>query len=857
MLVSGASGWRRIGEQFRRLSHKPMLVVFVFSMLGIALATSLPPWVPWSLLAVIGIIVWLCLAVGTRDKLLLPAVLLTLPALTAWRYQALEHVISMDRLHVLASDAWSPVVVRGMIESTPHWRPDLLRHGDTPQEADLSSDETWQSLVELKVSSIRDHREWKQADFGRMQISIQGRLRNLLPGDQVECMIDWQRIAPPTNPGQFDLSAKYRRSGIFVRGRTDTPTQIRKIGPASWWRLDRLLSRIVVAADIAFHRYVPYRQATLASALVLGQREQVEWAMQESLLATGTIHMLAISGMHIEMVALSIVFVCLVFRVPRHAMLLATMSIVVAYSLLCGGNPPVARAAILVVTLGIAKWIGKTSDSLNLLGLAAVAVLLYRPSNWLEIGTQLSFLAVSVLILLQANTSDDAERQNRLDELLLASSHPLWKGWVCIRSYSYELLRTSLWVWLLTSPLVLYRFNVLSPIAVLLNFVLWIPMLLSLLSGLVLLVVGPMVPFLAYPVGWICGVNLWFSDRIIQASEKIPLSHFWLPAPPAWWIVVFYGVLFLIVGLFGFDRFVRRSVFSFACAWIALGIAPSLDRRYGPGIFGNRIHRNDRLQITFIDVGHGTSVLIQLSSGEVWLYDAGRLGDAQRSYLGIAGVLWSDHISKIDRVFLSHSDSDHFNAITGLAKRFSIDQFITTKQTLSSESRSLRQVFERLREHRIPIELRHDGEVLEEDDTRCRFLHPPIQGVQGTDNANSLCILLEFAGHRVLLPGDLEGAGTKQLISKPPLPVSVLMAPHHGSLAENPAAILEWCQPKYAIVSGGTKARNPKVRAAYSTEGRKTLVTAVEHAIRCTVDRSGDLRIECWQHPNWVAWEGN
>ncbi len=666
-------------------------------------------------------------------------------------------------------------------------------------------------------------------------------------------MIDWQRIAPPTNPGQFDFSAKHRRSGVFVRGRTDTTTQVWKISPPSWWRLDRMLSRIVVAADIAFHRYVPYHQATLASALVLGQRDQVEWEMQEALLATGTIHMLAISGMHIEMVALSIVFICMLFRVPRHAMLLATMSIVVAYSLLCGGNPPVARAAILVVTLGMAKWVGKTSDSLNLLGLAAVAVLLYHPSNWLEIGTQLSFLAVAVLILLKANASELANRRDRLNELLIANSHPIWKSWAYFKTYGYEILQTSLWVWLLTSPLVLYRFNVLSPIAVILNLVLWIPMLLSLLSGLVLLVVGPLVPILAYPVGWVCGVSLWISDWVIQASEKIPLSHFWLPAPPVWWAIVFYCVLFFMVGFFGFGKFARRSVFTFACAWIALGIIPSLDRKHGPWLPGNRIHQADRLQVTFIDVGHGTSVLIQPPSGEVWLYDAGRLGDSQRSYLDIAGVLWSHRITKIDRMFLSHSDSDHFNAIGGLSKRFTIDSFITTQTTMNSESQSLRQVFARLQRLRVPIELRHDGDILEAASTQCSFLHPPIAGVRGSDNANSLCMMLEFAGHRILLPGDLEGEGTKHLLSKPKQRVSVLMAPHHGSLSESPAPILEWCQPSFVIVSGGSKARNPKVRTAYSAEGRKALVTATEHAIRCIIDRTGELRIERWQHPNWVV----
>ncbi len=856
MLVSNANWWDRFSKRCARLYQRPMLFVFPLTILGVGLAAVFPVWAPWSLVASFGMVTWLVCAVGARYRFVLPAMMLALPAVAAWRYQAQEQWIALDRLYDLASESSSPVVLRGSIESTPHWRPDLLKLSDSPQDADLASDELWETLVEVYVTAIRDRREWVPSEYGHMQIVIRGRLRDLLPGDQVECMLDWQRIMPPTNPGQYDLSAKYRRSGIFVRGRTDSATQIKKIGRANGWRFDRWLSRIVVAADVAFHRYVPYRQATLASALVLGQREQVEWAMQESLLATGTIHMLAISGMHIEMVAVSVVFLCLIFRVPRHAMLLATMSIVVAYSLLCGGNPPVARAAILVVTLGIGKWIGKTSNSMNLLGLAAVVVLLYRPSNWLEIGTQLSFLAVAILILLSSNATEDANRRDYLDELLVARSHPIWKGWVYFSTYSYELLRISFWVWLLTAPLVLYRFNVLSPIAVILNFLLWIPMLFSLLSGLVLLVVGPISPILSYPIGWFCGVNLWITDRVVQTSEKIPLSHFWLPAPPTWWIILFYIVIFSIISFFGFERFARRSILWFACLWIAIGIVPSLDRQCGPWLPGNRINPTDRLTVTFIDVGHGTSVLIQTPEGTTWLYDAGRLGNSQRSYLGIAGVLWKSRISKIDRLFLSHSDSDHFNAIIGLSKRFAIDQFITTQRTLDSESRSLQSTVGRLRNLGVPIVLRHESEILEEGTIRCRFLHPPMAGVPGNDNANSLCIMIEFAGQRILLPGDLEGEGTKRLIAQPPQRVSVLMVPHHGSLAESPSPLLDWCQPKVAVISGGSKAKNPKVYTAYQAADRKVLITAVEHAIRCSISRSGEIEIERWQHPKWVGWQG-
>lgn len=331
------------------------------------------------------------------------------------------------------------------------------------------------------------------------------------------------------------------------------------------------------------------------------------------------------------------------------------------------------------------------------------------------------------------------------------------------------------------------------------------------------------------------------------------MSHFWLPAPSWWWTAIFYVTIFTAISLFGFGNRVRRIIFLFACGWIAISMIPALDRQCGPFLPWNGPYRGDQMQITFIDVGHGTSVLIQPPTGEAWLYDAGRLGDAQRSYLGIASVLWEQRLSKIDRLFLSHADSDHFNAIAGLSKRFAIERLTTTQSTLESSSPSLKSTLDQLRQQHVPIELRHAGDVIADGNFRCHLLHPPPEGLWGTDNANSLCMMLEFAGHRILLPGDLEGEGTKRLIAQTKQPVSVLMAPHHGSLAESPKPLLEWCQPKIVIVSGGTRAKHPKVRNAYSDIGRNVLITAVEHAVRCTIDQSGAMRIERWEHPQWVV----
>ena len=125
-------------------------------------------------------------------------------------------------------------------------------------------------------------------------------------------------------------------------------------------------------------------------------------------------------------------------------------------------------------------------------------------------------------------------------------------------------------------------------------------------------------------------------------------------------------------------------------------------------------------------------------------------------------------------------------------------------------------------------------------------LHPPEQGVAGTDNANSLCVLIEFAGRRILLPGDLEPPGMQMLVSQPITKVDVLMAPHHGSLNSKSDSLLRWCDPETVVISGSTRAVSPRVLDSFAAENREVFVTARDHAIRIEVSSDGTIEKKHW-----------
>ncbi len=768
-------------------------------------------------------------------------------SLFASMHAANLRTLSLDRSHSMATSEWTPVVFEAIVDSVPRWRPDLLQY--EMRQVEPTVEQKWQTLLEVRMVKVRDRSEWKEA-FGQMNLSLDSNRRDLFPGDRIRVFGQWQQIPKPTNPGQFDQAAFYRRKGQFVRVRSENDEQVQKIGIEQAWRLDRWMGRILEQGDRALHRYVRLDQAPLASALVLGQRDQVEWELQESLLATGTMHMLAISGLHVEMVAMSLVTVALYFRLPRKTTLLLISGCVIGYGVLCGAQPPVIRAVVLVVSVCVARWMGRATNGLNLLAFAGLILLIHRTSNLFDIGTQLSFLAVAMLSLLSMQPESRAEEQDPLQRVLYESL-PGWRRWTLdgLR-FSWEMLRTSFWVWLITTPLVLSTFHVVAPIAIVLNLLLWLPLLIALLSGLGIVVFGWWLPPLGWLLGIVCASSLWVTRWVILLAEQIPGGHCWIPAPPLAWTLCFYVLLLASwIGL-GFARHRRRWAGFALAAWCVLGSLPSWIGPQGKVPLWQGAN-SSTLSATFVNVGHGSAVILQCPDGSTWLYDAGRMGDSDRSFQNIAGVLWHEGIARIDGIFLSHADSDHYNAIEGLTKRFAPRELVTTVQVTTHSSPHLRTVLQQLQRYRVELSHAADGGSREVGGVRILAIHPPVSGVGGSDNANSLCLRIEYGERSLLLTGDLESPGTDRLLqSHPPCTVDVLMAPHHGSVSQDPAKLLAWCRPTNVVISGGARAVGRKVIDAYRSDGGLH-ITHRDGAIRVEFDASGHCRIFHWSNGRW------
>jgi competence protein ComEC len=120
-----------------------------------------------------------------------------------------------------------------------------------------------------------------------------------------------------------------------------------------------------------------------------------------------------------------------------------------------------------------------------------------------------------------------------------------------------------------------------------------------------------------------------------------------------------------------------------------------------------------------------------------------------------------------------------------------------------------------------------------------RVLHPPRFGILGGDNANSVTLAVEYAGYRILLPGDLESPGLDDVMAELPYDCDVLLAPHHGSRQSDPPGFAAWSTPEWVVISGGFAAE-PDVRATYQRAGARVLNTGQAGAVLFSI-RAGSF----------------
>lgn len=557
------------------------------------------------------------------------------------------------------------------------------------------------------------------------------------------------RLRPPTgfaNPGTFDYRGWLWREGIQASGYVRREPAPRRLASAP------LSLRRLALAHLDEQALAPRHRRWLA-ALTLGASERLETRDWDLLNATGTTHLMVISGLHVGLVAAFALWLArgVARLVTPGAWRLAVWpwwlagAAAVGYAGLAGLEPPALRAMIMTL---VGLWVASGRHSpgpWQAWWLALALVLLADPLSAWRPGLWLSFVAVALLIL-------------------------VWQGRARPRGVSgwlRALVRSQLLLAPLMAAAVLLAFDRLAPAAPLVNLVA-VPLVSSLLVPLGLLgwltawlpplseLCWTLFGLLADALAWLLGL----------AATWLPL---WLPSPsrvvPLGLALGLAALLWALPGLAARLRLVGTALL----LGVPLGLSSSSPVP-AEGLLRVRVH----------DVGQGQLVELR-TAGYRALYDTGpRFGSG---FMPL-GSLWPPG-QRFDDVLISHADQDHAGGLPALREQHRVTRFLAPPGAALD----------------VPVEPCMAGREWRRDGVAFRILWPPSGRGDLSSNDRSCVLLASVAGHHLLITGDVGRDAERRFLAELPPRVTLLVAGHHGSATSSGTLLVRRLAPRHVVFS--------------------------------------------------------
>lgn len=847
-------------------------------------------------------------------------------ALAGWRHDAHFNVFAEREIaFFVPADGGTPATLELKLTKTPQ----LYQRSATASPMFGGGEST---VFEGRVRRAKNGGVWEEFD-GRVSVSVDGDATFLRVGDSIRVSGKLTRPAKVGNPGEIDRRYILRSRRILTRLAVGSPddvevlTENEPFSPTLW--AAQALESVRLRAARTLNENLSPRNAAVASGMTFGFRNDIDDETNETFRATGTIHLLSISGLHVSLVAAAF---CLLLRLAGASVRLisvATFVFILFYLGLTDMRTPVLRATLLIAILCGGVVLRRRVVSLNALTTAAIALLFWNPCELFQLGAQLSFLATGVFLwstrgnirdkgaaasarlaairerrrtlgtsakaesggmeeereereekrekgerkegeetLSGANCkkcangeerdenaereSDvdfaEAERKKRRIRTLRATARRVGRSTL---GKFWALTKVGAAIWAVGTPLILSATNMLTPVAILANPVVWAPATLALWAALALAAFGTLRSFgvdLAAATGFGFGLDAFGSlgvaalsgatDRIfdfflgtLDALRAAPFGTLRTPGPPTWALWAFYLPL-IFWTLFPKFRPTRRTAARALALWLAALLVADV-------VAERRIAARDATRVEIFSIGHGISILAFFPDGRTALFDCGSVSNSERAAEIAARALWDAGRTRIDLAVASHADYDHYGGLRTLAETVKIGRVCVSPAMFNKRDAELDALRDALERKNIPIETVVGGE------TFARFgfpelaaLHPTLEnGPLGDEsNENSLVVALERNGRRILLPGDLDAPGAL-FLRTPPTRFDLILAPHHGGKSENYRDLLDWADPTWVVVSGGSFQRNRATEDALRAEGRGVLHTLDDGCVTVEIDR--------------------
>lgn len=718
--------------------------------------------------------------------------------------------------------------IRGLVISEPYrerkqWYFAHLTYSDP-------SSSFYMKLLDVKTGS-----GWTKV-AGKIRVQVDEPVLDIRAGDYIQAYCWLNRFEPPSNPGEFDIQKYLARKNIFVAASIRSRDAIEPPQPhpgGTFVKFKRHLQEIASRALLG-EMDVENENYALLQALTLGYRTQIDSRTYRAFQETGLLHFISLSGMNFMIVIGVVWWLCKIAGLMKPARALVCLFAAVMFLLVVPPQPPATRAAIMSSVFCASFFFRRKSSPYNSLALAAIILLLIRPTSLFEADWQLSFAAVLGILLFTPpilnwifEKTIDRLREEKQRHLFLR----------IVSKATAAVITTfvvSLAAWLATAGILLYHFYTLnyltsiwtvlvSPLIAIVSIAGYLKIFLSLVlphtAGLLYVIIKPSAEAL---IGIVKTIASWNISHI-----SIGLVS------PA--IVIGYHALLLLALAPMRWLLVKRLI----CVTTAVVIIISLG-----AVKWNRTHR-DALSLTCLDVGHGQAILARLPGKANILFDAGSLSRKDIGTRIVTPFLSYCGINQLDAIVISHNDIDHINGIPEIiesckVKNICANDVFFTEADGNSPAGLLNQY---VKKKGLAVKpLKELPEFASE--ARITTLWPEGKlpsDIQFSENDQSLVCSIDFAGVKVLLCSDIEQLAQKELLRKyPGLQANIVIAPHHGSARTLDVGFLDSLSPDI-VVSSCSKTQYESQQVLTRSPAGKLLSTAEYGAITVRIDKDGSV----------------
>lgn len=808
---------------------------------------------------------------------------------------------------------------------------DMAARGELPLDEPLR----WRGVLRDEPAAVPDgiryEIELESVGVGRAVVPVRGGLRvNYFPkpdaggqapavhaGNEVEALVHAHVPRNFMDEGAFDFRGSLARQGIDLIGNLRTAELMTRVpvgaqrlserGGLSGWvtsegiRLARVRSALLRRVD-SLYANAPDERAILR-AMLLGDKTFVDSDTAADFQKVGAFHVLVVAGLHVGAICALLLWAGRRARAPFFVTIVVTAAALVAYAAIVQDRPPVMRATLTAIIYLAARPFFRRVDLVNTVSLAALLILLFRPSECRDPSFLLSFLAAGTIAGLAVpliarfiepvrtglehlgDVTRDLSHSARVAEMRVDIREAAWwvahrvPAWVGRRATEWigrpldwglrlgELLVISIVLQLGMLGLLVAQFHRVSLTAPVSN----VPA--AVLTGAIVplgfAALG--VSFVwARAAGWMAGL-LGVMVRVlvwcVHWFAAAPQLSYREPGPPMWLLVASVGALVVLAGM-SRGAVSRRNLgrsprglsqWSELCA-AAVFLAATLLIATHP--FAPRIEKS-QFELTVLDVGQGDSLFAAFPNGETMLIDGG--GESGSAYIDgkirgnnvgeevVAPYLWWRGIKRIDVMVLTHAHHDHLDGLHAILDDFRVTELWVG---LDVEERAYRDLIAHAEKVGTRVVHRQDAENFDFGSARDGILWP-MDGhtVAAATNNDSLVMRVSDGKFNFMLPGDAEQKVEKNLVeSGQILKADFLKVPHHGSKTSSTEEFLEAVAPRVAVASvgAGNSFGHPAavVVERYKQRGIRLLRTDQDGAVRAVTD-GNSLQIITYleQHP--------